>query len=66
MNDFRVCTTCGYQRGFHVFFREAAGGGVVVGLICPSCGQSYDLAWREGDVAFPLTIQPGEVFREKN
>ena len=65
MGEFRVCAICGYQRGFHVFFREAEGGGVVVGLICPNCGQSYDLAWREKDLATPLTIQPGEVFPAK-
>jgi Zn ribbon nucleic-acid-binding protein len=66
MGEFRVCTNCGYQRGFHVYFREAADGGVVIGLICPNCGQSFDLAWREGDVAVPLTIKPGEIFRVKS
>jgi hypothetical protein len=65
MGEFRECPSCSYQRGFHVYFREPEGGGVVVGLICPNCGQSYDLAWRPGDLVAPLTIQPGEVFPAK-
>ncbi|HSR36003.1 MAG TPA: hypothetical protein VLL73_02395 [Desulfurivibrionaceae bacterium] len=65
MAEFRVCTTCGYQRGFHVHFREAAGGGVIIGLICPNCGQSFELGWREGDVTTPLAITPGPVYPEK-
>lgn len=64
MAEFRVCTTCGYARGFHVHFREVEGG-LVVGLICPNCGQSFDLGWREGDVRIPLTVTPGPVYPEK-
>ncbi len=44
MKDFRVCPQCGYGRGFHVYFTEAENGHRI-GLICPSCGQSYDLGW---------------------
>ena len=45
MKEFRVCPACGYGHGFHVFFREGEGG-VRIGLICPSCGPSYDPGWR--------------------
>ena len=49
MGEFRLCPACGYGRGFHIFFQ----GGeerARIGLICPSCGQSYDLGWVTGDV----------------
>lgn len=64
MGEFRVCTTCGYQRGFHVSFREAAGV-MAIGLICPGCGQSFDLGWQTKDV--PLALKPGagEIFEEQ-
>jgi transcription elongation factor Elf1 len=65
MAEFRICTTCGYRRGFHVHFRETADSGVVIGLICPNCGQSYELGWREGDVTTPLTVTPGPVYPDK-
>ena len=65
MAEFRVCTSCGYQRGFHVSFQETPVGGVVIVLICPNCGQSFDLGWHEGDVVTPLTVRPGQVFDEK-
>ncbi|OGW38211.1 MAG: hypothetical protein A2Y97_08980 [Nitrospirae bacterium RBG_13_39_12] len=42
--EFRVCPTCNYQKGFHVFFKNAKGK-TRIGLICPNCGQSYDLGW---------------------
>ena len=65
MAEFRVCTTCGYQRGFHLYFRERPEGGVVIGLICPNCGQSFDLVWHEGDIRTPLAVTPGAVFGDK-
>jgi hypothetical protein len=60
MQEIRVCPACDYGRGFHVFFRDD-GAGVVVGLICPNCGQSYDLGWRATELA-PLALQEGSVF----
>ncbi|MBI5638818.1 MAG: hypothetical protein HZA17_00175 [Nitrospirae bacterium] len=46
MEDFRVCLSCDYKKGFHVFFRRSKGKGrVKICLICPNCGQSYDLGW---------------------
>lgn len=57
MTEFRVCPACGYERGFHVFFREAQGGRMAIGLICPSCGRSYDLGWTAPEV-------PGTEARE--
>ncbi len=45
MQEFRVCKSCGYERGFHVFFKENEDA-VVIGLICPNCGQSYDPGWQ--------------------
>lgn len=44
MSEFRVCRVCGYGKGFHVYVREQEQGNKI-GLICPSCGQSYDIGW---------------------
>lgn len=41
----RICTRCGYGRGFHVAFEPAESGQLRLLLICPSCGQSYRLGW---------------------
>ncbi|WP_292467321.1 hypothetical protein [Methanolobus sp.] len=48
--SFRVCLNCGYQRGFHVHFKEISGGKARLGLICPSCGQSYDIGWLTANI----------------
>ena len=50
MNEFRVCRVCSYEKGFHVYFREHEKGHKI-GLICPSCGQSYDIGWIVPDLA---------------
>jgi uncharacterized protein YbaR (Trm112 family) len=44
VKEFRVCRVCGYEKGFHVYFREKEDGHRI-GLICPSCGQSYEIGW---------------------
>ncbi len=44
MEEFRICPSCGYERGFHVFFKRVKGK-IKIGLICPNCGHSYDLGW---------------------
>ena len=44
MDELRVCQSCNYQRGFHVSFKKV-GGRVKICLVCPNCGQSYDLGW---------------------
>jgi rubredoxin len=44
MEEFRICPSCGYERGFHVFFKRVKGK-IKIGLICPNCGYSYDLGW---------------------
>ncbi len=44
MEEFRQCPNCAYQKGFHVFFKRAKNK-MKIGLICPNCGQSYDLGW---------------------
>jgi len=49
MEEVRVCRVCGYQRGFHVSFRFEKQRQRVV-LICPGCGQSYDLGWLVKDL----------------
>ncbi|WP_406662236.1 hypothetical protein V7O66_06165 [Methanolobus sp. ZRKC3] len=62
--EFRVCKKCGYQRGFHVYFKEMSEGNMRIGLICPSCGQSYDVGWVTSDVS---SIEPeeGDSYGEK-
>jgi len=44
MEEFRVCPNCSYERGFHVYFKKNKGK-IKICLICPNCGQSYDLGW---------------------
>jgi transcription elongation factor Elf1 len=44
MEEFRVCLNCGYKRGFHVSFKKMKGKAKMI-LICPNCGQSYDIGW---------------------
>jgi len=44
IEEFRVCPNCGYEKGFHVFFKKVKGK-MKIGLICPHCGSSYDLGW---------------------
>ncbi len=42
MEEFRQCTNCAYQKGFHVFFKRLKGK-VKICLICPNSGRSYDI-----------------------
>ena len=59
MGEFRTCRVCGYERGFHVYFRESEKGHKI-GLICPQCGQSYDVGWLVPDLV--ETPEKGAVF----
>jgi hypothetical protein len=43
--ELHICETCGYDWGFHVSFREVKGSHDVI-LICPECGQRYDINWK--------------------
>lgn len=61
--EFRVCLNCGYERGFHVFFREFTRDKIKIGLICPSCGQSYDIGWITSDIQ-GIDIKKGEIFKD--
>ncbi len=42
MDELRVCISCDYQKGFHIYFKKA-NGKVKICLVCPNCGQSDDL-----------------------
>lgn len=42
MDEFRVCPTCGYSRGFHVSFKKEKERFRVI-FICPECGSSFDI-----------------------
>lgn len=55
--EFRVCISCGYERGFHVSFRRNKGKAKIV-LICPQCGQSYDLEWLTSSIK-SFKAEPG-------
>jgi hypothetical protein len=48
--ELRVCANCGYERGFHVFLRRLPDNRMRIGIICPSCGQSYDIGWMTADI----------------
>ena len=42
--EFRVCLSCEYQRGFHVSFLPDAGNTQLrLVLICPGCGTRYEI-----------------------
>ncbi|WP_321417127.1 hypothetical protein [uncultured Methanomethylovorans sp.] len=62
--ELRVCLNCGYERGFHVFFRRLPKSRMHIGLICPSCGQSYDIGWITADIKEFEAIK-GESYPEK-
>lgn len=61
--EFRMCRRCGYKRGFHVYFKEFIEGKRKIGLICPSCGQSYDIGWITSDIS-GFEIREGAIFGE--
>lgn len=44
MEELRVCQSCDYQKGFHFYFKKVRGR-IRICLICPKCGQSYDVGW---------------------
>lgn len=46
--EFRVCPSCGYERGFHSSFLRAGESHKII-LICPNCGARYDVGWMMGD-----------------
>lgn len=48
--EFRTCTVCGYDQGFHVSFRRDPGKFVRIILICPECGSRFDVDW---DISLP-------------
>lgn len=64
-HEIRICKKCGYERGFHVYFKDASEGKVRIGLICPSCGQSYDIGWISSDVTYFEPIEGG-IYEEKH
>lgn len=57
--ELRICSACGYGRGFHVWL-EPVGQQTRIGLICPSCGQSYRIGWVVPEMAGGA--QRGEVY----
>ncbi|PKL38877.1 MAG: hypothetical protein CVV44_08385 [Spirochaetae bacterium HGW-Spirochaetae-1] len=62
MDEFRVCATCGYSRGFHISFKKAEQGFSII-FICPDCGSSYDLALTETGIIVSEPLK-GLVFEE--
>jgi len=62
MEEFRVCSTCGYSRGFHVSFKKTETGFSII-FICPDCGSSYDLGLIEKEID-RLEASKGVVFEE--
>lgn len=63
VQEIRVCQKCGYERGFHVFFKEIENGKAKIGLICPSCGQSYDIGWVTSEIG-NFEPEEGETYEE--
>lgn len=42
--EFHVCDTCGYDKGFHVSFVKRDRSFEII-LICPQCGQRFKIKW---------------------
>jgi len=42
MTQLRTCPECGYRNGFHVSVKRGVEG-PEMDLVCPSCGQDFDL-----------------------
>lgn len=57
MEEHRVCAVCGYERGFNVFFKRARGK-VKICLICPCCGQAFDIGWATASIK-TFKTEPG-------
>ena len=62
-SEFRICPKCNYKRGFHVYFKEISEGKMKIGLICPSCGQSFDIGWVTSEIN-GLNVEKREVYDE--
>jgi len=60
MEELRVCQSCDYQKGFHVYFRKARGR-IKIFLICPKCGQSYDVGWSTSAIK-SFKTKPGIIY----
>ena len=60
MEEFRKCPACGYERGFHVYFNKNKES-LSIGLICPDCGQSFDIGWYE-DKKISMKITEGTKY----
>ncbi len=56
MNEFRVCESCGYGRGFHVSFKKEDNRFLII-FICPECGASYDLGIEEGRITVSKPVR---------
>ncbi len=61
MEELRMCPSCGYERGFHLSFFPREGGGMSIRMICPNCGQSYDIGWHEKDIE-QFSVTEGPVY----
>ena len=44
-DDLYTCDVCGYDKGFHTSFKKHEYEHRVI-LICPDCGQRYDVGWK--------------------
>lgn len=62
-SEFRICPKCNYKRGFHVYFKEISEVKMKIGLICPSCGQSFDIGWVTSEIN-GLYVEKREVYEE--
>ena len=60
MDEFRICPTCGYKRGFHSSFRKE-GSKIKVIFICPQCGSSFDLGIFEDRIS-DIKIKQGDTY----
>ncbi len=49
MEEFRVCPSCGYGRGFHSSFKKDGETFKLI-FICPECGASFDIGLKEAGI----------------
>lgn len=58
--ELRVCLSCNYEKGFHICFKKVRGR-VRICIICPNCGQSYDLGWSTSAIK-SFKTKPGVIY----
>jgi transcription elongation factor Elf1 len=60
MDEFRICPSCNYGRGFHTSFKKDKDKFRII-FICPECGSSFDLGLFQGELK-EINPTKGEIY----